>query len=339
MDKQSDSINLHFTITSNHGAHRLDSYLASQFPEYSRARWQEAIKAGDIRVDGAIVKPKHLIYSGNVVTGTMTSVTSTSHFAQAIALDILYDDEDIIIVNKPINFVVHPAVGNLDGTLLNGILHHFPENAQLPRGGIVHRLDKDTSGIMVVAHSLRAHTHLVRQLQTRTMGRCYLALVHGYVTAGDTIDAPIARHPRERTKMAIVAGGKPAVTHYWIEERLPGSTLLRVQLETGRTHQIRVHLTSVHYPLVGDQTYNPNHIPKKNIPEPARTALRTFPRQALHAWQLNLHHPADNRPLTFTAPLPSDYEALLTTLRNTQYSDIEAASWQEADADDPIDEL
>lgn len=331
MHKQADSTNFQLTVTPPHAGNRLDAYLAAQFPEHSRARWQEAVKTGEIRLNDAVVKPKQIIYVGDVVTGGIAAITPTTHSAQEIELDVLYHDDDIIVVNKPIDLVVHPAAGNPDGTLLNALLYHFPENAQLPRGGIVHRLDKDTSGVMVVAHSLRAHTHLVRQLQARTMGRTYLALVHGYLTAGDTIDAPIGRHPRDRVKMAIVASGKPAVTHYRIAERLPGSTLLRVNLETGRTHQIRVHLTAAHYPLVGDQTYNPGYIPKKDIPEPARTALREFPHQALHASELKLCHPADERILKFQAPLPTDYAELLETLRNTEYTDPNTISdWEEA---------
>lgn len=340
MQKQSESVNLDLTVSMMEAGSRIDAYLAAQFPEHSRARWQEAVKTGEIRVNGEMVKPKHHLLPSDHITGGIAPITPSEHQAQNIALDVLYHDDDIIIINKPTDLVVHPAAGNPDGTLLNAIFHHFPKNAQLPRGGIVHRLDKDTSGVMVVAHSLRAHTHLVRQLQERSMGRTYFALVHGYVTAGDTIDAPIGRHPRERIKMAIVQSGKPAITHYRIEERLPGSTLLRVTLETGRTHQIRVHLTAAHHPLVGDSTYNPGFIPRKDIPEPARSALRDFPHQALHASELKLLHPADERPLSFHAPLPADYTTLLATLRSTDYEDpYTDEAWEDVDDwDDDSDE-
>ncbi|SUO94187.1 23S rRNA pseudouridine(1911/1915/1917) synthase RluD [Suttonella ornithocola] len=298
---------------------RIDQVLSNRFPEHSRGRWQAAIKNGDILLNGEKTKSKSTVFPSDTITGTLNIMIQTENQAQAIALDILYQDEDIIVLNKPAGLVVHPAAGNPDGTLLNALLHHFPENANLPRAGIVHRLDKDTSGVMVVAHSLTAHTHLIQQLQTRTMGREYLALVHRYVTAGDTIDAPIGRHPKERLKMAITANGKPAITHYRIEERFDETTLIRVKLETGRTHQIRVHLSEHHYPLVGDSLYHPGYIPSKTIPEPARTALKTFPRQALHAETLRLHHPNDHTLKTFSAPLPEDMQNLLETLRQSSH--------------------
>lgn len=334
MHKQSDSAAIALTIAPADGGMRLDAYLASAYPEHSRARWQEAVKSGDILVNGAAVKPKHTLYPGDSITGGIAAPEALDNAAQNIALDILYADSDIVIINKPAGLVVHPAAGNPDGTLLNALLYHFPENAQLPRGGIVHRLDKDTTGLMAAARSLRAHTALVRQLQERSMGRTYLALVHDRLTAGGTIDAPIGRHPRERVKMAIVQSGKPAVTHYRIEERLPGSTLLRVNLETGRTHQIRVHLAAERHPLVGDPLYNPNFIPKKAIPEPARSALREFPRQALHALELRLQHPEDGRSIRFAAPMPDDFAALLETLRNTDYENPYAEPAWEEDWDD-----
>ena len=196
------------------------------------------------------------------------------------------------------------------------LLHHFPETAQLPRGGIVHRLDKDTSGLLVIARNLRAHAHLVRQLQERSMGRTYLALCYRYITAGGTIDQPLGRHPRDRLKMAIREDGKEAVTHYRIEERYGDiATLLRVNLETGRTHQIRVHLAAQHNPLVGDPLYGLANPPGKGIPADIRQALIDFPRQALHASALTLYHPADDSEHTYTSPLPADMTKLLDTLR------------------------
>lgn len=254
---------------------------------------------------------------------------------QDIPLDVVYEDDDIVVINKPVGLVVHPAAGNPDGTVLNAILYRYPENAQLPRAGIVHRLDKDTSGLMVIARSLRAHGSLTKQLQSREMGREYLALVYRYVTAGDTIDAPIGRHLKERVKMAIRPDGKPAVTHYTVEERYCDGevTLLRVRLETGRTHQIRVHLSENRHPLVGDYVYNPNFIPPKVIGEPARTALREFPRQALHAIRLKLVHPTTEKLMTFDANPPQDFLDLMEVLEN-QPDTIEPYDFEYDDDDE-----
>ena len=296
---------------------RLDQFLAHIAPDYSRSRWQTSIKAGLVQINGNPARAKDHVYPGDNVRAQIAVDTETAASSQDIPLNIIHADADIIIIDKPAGLVVHPAAGNPDGTLLNALLHHFPETAQLPRGGIVHRLDKDTSGLLVIARNLRAHAHLVRQLQERSMGRTYLALCYRYITAGGTIDQPLGRHPRDRLKMAIREDGKDAVTHYRIEERYGDiATLLRVNLETGRTHQIRVHLAAQHNPLVGDPLYGLANPPGKGIPADIRQALIDFPRQALHAAALTLHHPADDSEHTYTSPLPADMAKLLDTLRN-----------------------
>ena len=295
---------------------RLDQFLAHIAPDYSRSRWQTSIKAGLVQINGNPARAKDHVYPGDSVRAQIAVDTETAASSQDIPLNTIHADADIIVIDKPAGLVVHPAAGNPDGTLLNALLHHFPETAQLPRGGIVHRLDKDTSGLLVIARNLRAHAHLVRQLQERSMGRTYLALCYRYITAGGTIDQPLGRHPRDRLKMAIREDGKDAVTHYRIEERYGDiATLLRVNLETGRTHQIRVHLAAQHNPLVGDPLYGLANPPGKGIPADIRQALIDFPRQALHAAALTLHHPADDSEHTYTSPLPADMAKLLDTLR------------------------
>lgn len=296
---------------------RLDQFLAHIAPDYSRSRWQTSIKAGLVQINGNPARAKDHVYPGDNVRAQIAVDTETAASSQDIPLNIIHADADIIVIDKPAGLVVHPAAGNPDGTLLNALLHHFPETAQLPRGGIVHRLDKDTSGLLVIARNLRAHAHLVRQLQERSMGRTYLALCYRYITAGGTIDQPLGRHPRDRLKMAIREDGKDAVTHYRIEERYGDiATLLRVNLETGRTHQIRVHLAAQHNPLVGDPLYGLANPPGKGIPADIRQALIDFPRQALHAAALTLHHPANDDEHTYNSPLPADMAKLLDTLRN-----------------------
>jgi 23S rRNA pseudouridine1911/1915/1917 synthase len=234
---------------------------------------------------------------------------------EAIALDILYEDDAIIVLNKPAGLVVHPAAGHADGTLVNALLAHAPELAQVPRGGIVHRLDKETSGLMVVARSLAAHSNLVAQLQDRSVKREYCAICIGVMTGGGTIDAPIGRHPRQRKKMAVVAvGGKPAITHYRVTRRFGHHTRVAVSLETGRTHQIRVHMAHRHYPLVGDPVYGGRPRLPRGASDGLIAALRGFPRQALHAQGLGLVHPATGAACQFDVPLPADMQELLRVL-------------------------
>ena len=282
---------------------RLDQALARLLPEESRSRLARLIEEGHVTVDGQAAAPRLKLKSGEVLEVALAPRPADTAFApEAIALDVVFEDADLLVVDKPAGLVVHPGSGNWDGTLLNALLHHAPATRELPRAGIVHRLDKDTSGLLVVAKTERAQASLVRQLQARTVKRTYLALVRGRVARDGTVEAPIGRHPVQRTRMAVVPSGKPAVTHYRVRERFAAHTLLECDLETGRTHQIRVHLASIDRPLEGDPTY-------------AGRAKSTFSRQALHAWRLAFVHPGSCAALRFESPLPADFTALLEGLR------------------------
>lgn len=294
---------------------RLDKAVAMLFPEYSRGRLQAWIKSGALRVNGGLGVCKQKVQGGEQITLQVDADTEAQAFEpEAMALDVLFEDQDLIVLNKPAGLVVHPAAGNWSGTLLNGLLHAYPELTQLPRAGLVHRLDKDTSGVMIVARSLIAHAKLVADLQARTISREYLALVQGECVSGGRIEAPIARHPVERKRMAVVAGGKAAATHYRVHQRYRGYTLLDVSLETGRTHQIRVHMAHYHHPLVGDPVYGGRFKCPSGLDEQLLTQIRSFPRQALHARRLTLQHPVRQMPLQYSAPIPSDLAALLHAL-------------------------
>ena len=282
---------------------RLDQALARLLPEESRTRLARLIEEGHVRVDGAAAAARLKVRSGEAVEVELQPRPGhAAARAEDIALDVVYEDDDLIVIDKPAGLVVHPGSGNWEGTMLNALLHHAPGSAQLPRAGIVHRLDKDTSGLLVVAKNEPAQLALVRQLQARTVKRTYLALARGRVAAGGTVDAPIGRHPVQRTKMAVVPGGKAAVTHYRVKEKLPAHTLLECRLETGRTHQIRVHLASLGHPIEGDAAY-------------AGRGPRLLERQALHAWKLAFVQPRTGKELEFESPLPEDLEGLLETLR------------------------
>ncbi len=300
---------------------RLDQVLARLLPEYSRSRLQEWIAQEQVKVDGAAATIKQKMWGGEAVEVVPQSHPAEQpHLPEDIALNVVFEDDSILIINKPAGLVVHPGSGNWEGTLLNALLHHVPQLAEIPRAGIVHRLDKDTSGLLVVAKTLTAQTALVRQLQARTVQREYYALVYGELLRAGRVDAPMGRHPTQRTKMAVVEGGKPATTHYSVVERFPaistGSgqscTLLRCKLETGRTHQVRVHLASIHHPLVGDSIYIKG---AQKCPPHLRPLLAAFPRQALHAAQLGLEHPVTGEWLEWQAPLPDDMAQLLKDIR------------------------
>jgi len=296
---------------------RLDQALACLFAEYSRSQLQTWVKAARVRVDGQTCRAKDRVLGGEYIElDAETSVVVTDCAPQAIPLSIVQEDEDLLIVDKPAGFVVHPGAGNREGTLQNALLHHCPALAQVPRAGIVHRLDKDTTGLLVIAKNLPAHAALVEQLERRAIGRSYFALVQGYVTAGGTIDAPLARHPTDRTRYQVRDGGRAAITHYRIHERFAHYTLLRVQLETGRTHQIRVHLAHLRHPLVGDPVYGGRLRLPPACPERLAAALRQFKRQALHAAQLELIHPRLGTRCRWQAPLPVDLQTLLDMLRD-----------------------
>lgn len=294
---------------------RLDQALAELLPDYSRARLQAWLREGRISVDGRPARPRDRALGGEHVTGAVELPQETAAEAQPIPLDIVHEDADLIVVDKPAGLVVHPAAGNPDGTLVNALLHHAPELVALPRAGVVHRLDKDTSGLLVVARTLRARTRLVEQLQARTMGRQYLALACGAIVAGGLVDLPVGRHGVDRKRMTVSPTGKPAVTHFRVVERFRAHTLLEVRLESGRTHQIRVHLSHIRHPLLGDPVYGQRlRLPPRMAPAHA-DVLRGFRRQALHAERLTLQHPATGRTFTWRSPLPPDMVELLEALR------------------------
>ena len=310
-----ETIKLSAEVPVELGGERLDQAAAALFPEYSRSRLQTWIKNGELRVGGEQRRPRDKVVSGDVLVVAAELVREVAWQAQPIDLEILYEDDSILVLNKPAGLVVHPAAGHADGTLVNALLEHAPELAQLPRAGIVHRLDMETSGIMVVARSLSAHHHLVAQLQSRTVKREYCAVCIGAMTGGGTVDAPMGRHPKQRKKMAVLAaGGKPAITHYRVTRRFAHHTRIAVSLETGRTHQIRVHMAYRHYPLVGDPVYGGRPRIPKGASGELIDALRRFPRQALHAQVLGLVHPQSGEEMRFECPLPDDIVGLLDIL-------------------------
>ncbi|HET7201040.1 MAG TPA: RluA family pseudouridine synthase [Burkholderiales bacterium] len=286
---------------------RLDKALARMFPEHSRNRLQKWLKDGHVSLDSRAAKPKQKIWGGErIEIRSQPDPADAAHRPERIALDIVYEDDQVLVLNKPAGLVVHPGSGNWNGTMLNALLHHAPQLAAIPRAGIVHRLDKDTSGLLVVAKTLAAHTDLVRQLQARTVKRDYLALVHGAVARDGEISAPIGRDPRNRTRMAAVSGGRPALTRYTVVRRFDRVSLLECSLDTGRTHQIRVHMQLLGHPLVGDPVYR-----GKRRGGPQVAPLR---RQALHAARLEFAHPASAARRRFSAPLPEDLRTLLESL-------------------------
>ncbi|HGM4323850.1 TPA: 23S rRNA pseudouridine(1911/1915/1917) synthase RluD [Pseudomonas aeruginosa] len=297
------------------GGQRLDQIAAQLFPEHSRSRLAGWIKDGRLTVDGAVLRPRDIVHSGAQLVLEAEQEAQGEWLAQDIELEIVYEDEHILVIDKPAGLVVHPAAGHQDGTLLNALLYHVPDIASVPRAGIVHRLDKDTTGLMVVAKTLEAHTKLVAQLQARSVSRIYEAIVIGVITSGGTIDAPIGRHGVQRQKMAVVDAGKVAVSHYRVLERFRAHTHTRVKLETGRTHQIRVHMSHIGYPLVGDPVYGGRFRIPPVASQTLVQTLREFPRQALHARFLELDHPATGVRMKWESPLPEDFLWLLSLLR------------------------
>ncbi len=314
------AIQLRAEVPFDLGGQRLDQVAAQLFSEHSRSRLSAWIKAGRLTVDGAVLRPRDTEHAGAQLVLETEQEAQGEWKAQDIALNILYEDDQLMVIDKPAGLVVHPAAGHADGTLLNALLHHVPDIIHVPRAGIVHRLDKDTTGLMVVAKTLEAHTRLVAQLQARTVSRVYECVVIGVITSGGKIDAPIGRSSTQRQRMAVVAGGKPAVSHYRVLERFRSHTHARVKLETGRTHQIRVHMTHVGFPLVGDAVYAGRfRIPPAASPTLVQT-LKTFPRQALHARFLELDHPLTGERMKWESPLPEDFVWLLTLLRQDRES-------------------
>jgi 23S rRNA pseudouridine1911/1915/1917 synthase len=303
-------------VPDNSAGRRFDAVLADLFPDYSRSRLATWIKSGDARLDGREVRPRDPVRGGETVTLTVVLEVQTHSEPEDIALDVLHEDEHVFVINKPAGLVVHPGAGNPAGTLVNALLHRDPALNALPRAGIVHRLDKDTSGVMVVARTLPAHTALIEQLSSRQVHRQYLAIVVGALVSGGTANAPIDRHPRDRIRMAVRDDGKDAVTHFRLRERFRAHTLLECRLETGRTHQIRVHMAHLKHPIIGDPLYGgPLKLPKGATPELIE-ALRGFRRQALHAEVLEFTHPVTGEPVRCTAPVPDDMRALIKVLHD-----------------------
>ncbi len=304
------------TIPEELGGLRLDQAIAQLLPNYSRTQIQEWIKSAALTLDGSTAKARVTVIGGEKIEINAQTKQQPAWKAQNIALNIIHEDSALLIINKPAGMVVHPAAGNPDQTLLNAILHHCPELGELPRAGIIHRLDKDTSGLLVIAKNPIALNHLSAQLKERSITRIYQAVVMGILISGGTVDQPIGRHPIHRKRMAIMDNGKPAVTHYRIVERYRAHTRVKVQLETGRTHQIRVHMAHIHHGLLGDQVYSGRlQLPKGATPELV-AMLRKFKRQALHASELGLIHPETNQPISWQAPIPDDMQELIQILKS-----------------------
>ena len=296
---------------------RFDQTLAEMFPDYSRSRLKEWILAGQVSVNGsALTKPREKMYGGEAIEIISEIEADVRFEAQNIPLTIVYEDDDILVINKPAGLVVHPGAGNPDGTVLNALLHYCPQLDVVPRAGIVHRLDKDTTGLMVVAKTIAAQTNLVESLQAREITREYEAIACGVMTAGGVVDQPIGRHSTKRTHMAVSMMGRPSVTHYRVMEKFRLHTRLRLRLETGRTHQIRVHMSHITHPLVGDPVYGGRPRPPKNATTELREVLKEFKRQALHAAMLSLFHPITGEEMTWHAEIPQDMVNLTNILRD-----------------------
>ncbi len=297
---------------------RLDQVLAEVFSDYSRSKLQTWVKAGRVQVNGSVLKPKEKLLGGETIMLDAAAEVVVNAEPESIPLDIIFEDESLLIVNKPVGLVVHPAVGNWHGTLLNALLNHEPNLETLPRAGIVHRIDKETSGLLMIAKTLQAHNSLTEQLQERDITREYLAITRGRMTAGGTIDEPIGRHPTDRKRYTVRENGKPAVTHYRVAKRFARHTLVQVKLETGRTHQIRVHMAHIRFPLLGDQVYGGRFQMPPDCSERLEKELRNFKRQALHAAKLGLQHPVTDEYMEWEQPLPEDMTQLLDALAENE---------------------
>ena len=310
------TISLQATITELQHNMRLDAAISQLLSEYSRNQLQHWIKEGNVCVNKKCEKkPRKTVVTGDIIQIEAELAETTAYTGQDIPLSIVYEDEYIIVINKPVGLIVHPGAGNPDQTLVNALLHYCPDLNAVPRAGVVHRLDKDTSGLLVIARTLVMHNILIRAMQQRKIHREYRALVQGQMISGGTVDAPMARHPNQRTKMAVVESGREAVTHYRVLSRFKAHTLLNVQLETGRTHQIRVHLAHIGYPILGDKTYG-KHRFYPQLSDAAKEAVQNFGHQALHAYRLALTNPITGEKHEWTAPLPEDFENVVSVLQN-----------------------
>ncbi|MCG6937672.1 MAG: 23S rRNA pseudouridine(1911/1915/1917) synthase RluD [Gammaproteobacteria bacterium] len=303
------------TLTEEFAGKRLDIVLAELFPEYSRSRLKTWIEQGQVLVNGEIARPKNKVLGDEVLQLTVQTIESDANCeAEDIPLDIVYQDDDIIVINKPADFVVHPAAGHYSGTVQNALLHYDESLASVPRAGIVHRLDKDTTGLMVVARNLSSHKYLVEQIQQHDVIREYQAVVHGVMTGGGMVNQKIGRHPHDRIKMAVTDHGREAVTHYRLLERFREHSHIKLQLETGRTHQIRVHMNFLRHPVVGDPVYAGRHRIPAGAQQELVDYLQQFKRQALHAWKLRFAHPQHGNEVSFEAPLADDIQQLISLL-------------------------
>jgi len=305
-------------VSEDYCGRRLDQVAAELFEEFSRSRIQQWIRDGLLRVNDEVVTPKRKLLGGEQLQISAQLEQQGEWLPEKLPLNILHEDKHLIIIDKAANSVVHPGAGNHRGTLLNGLLGHCPQLVSVPRAGIVHRLDKDTTGLMVVAKTLEAHTDLVNQLQARSVARIYQAVVQGVVTGSGRVDQPMGRHPKQRIKMAVVANGKPARTNYQVIQRYAGHTHLRLKLETGRTHQIRVHMAHLGFPLVGDGLYGGRNQVARGASAQLTEAINNFDRQALHAVALGFVHPGSGQPVSYSSPLPADFAALVQALADDQ---------------------
>ena len=314
-DATATRLSLQFQLDESFLGQRIDQVAAIVWPDFSREKLKQWLKEGHLLVNGNSVKPKYKSEGDELLTLEVELEAQTRSLPEDIPLDIVYEDDDIMVINKPVGMVVHPGAGNVTGTLVNAILHHYPRSAELSRAGLVHRIDKDTSGLLVVAKNLEAQFSLSKQLAKKTVYRVYDLIAYGAIIAGGTIDQPIRRHPVDRIKMAILPGGKEAVTHYNVKERFQHFTRIQARLETGRTHQIRVHFSYIGHGLVGDPVYmNRVRVPAGASQLLADT-LRGFKRQALHAAKLGLVHPRSGEDMMFEAPWPEDLTHLVDVLR------------------------
>jgi len=311
----SELLKLDGIISDESAGLRLDQALAQLFSDYSRGQITKWIKAGDVLVNNKVLRPRDSVLGGeHVVIAAKIEVVDDTWIAEAIQLNIIHEDDDVIILNKPAGMVVHPGAGNTDGTLVNALLHHAPQLEGIPRAGIVHRIDKGTTGLLMIAKTLQAHNSLVTQLQERTVLREYQAIVMGVMTAGGTVDEPVGRHPVDRKKMTVIGSGKQAVTHYRVEQRFRAHTHIRCKLETGRTHQIRVHMAHIRYPLLGDPAYGGRIRLPRGASDTTIEVLQGFRRQALHAGLLGFIHPGTGEEVSWRVDIPEDMQNVLDVL-------------------------
>ncbi|MCL6237425.1 MULTISPECIES: 23S rRNA pseudouridine(1911/1915/1917) synthase RluD [Acinetobacter] len=315
-DSTATRLSLQFQLDESYLGQRIDQVSALVWTDFSREKLKQWLKEGHLLVNGNTVKPKYKCEGTELLTLDVELEAQTRSLPEDIPLNIVYEDDDIMVINKPVGMVVHPGAGNSTGTLVNAILHHYPKSSELTRAGLVHRIDKDTSGLLVVAKNLESQFSLSKQLAKKSVYRIYDLIVYGNIIAGGTVDEPIKRHPVDRIKMAVLPGGKDAVTHYNVKERFQNFTRVQARLETGRTHQIRVHFTYIGHGLVGDQVY----VPRVRMPAGASVllddTLRGFKRQALHAVKLGLVHPRTGEDMMFEAPWPEDFNQLVEVLRS-----------------------